>query len=135
MKRRGMVRRVAMAAAGGALAAGLGLAGAGVASAAAPALKIKPGATTWTIVVGGGLVCEVESFDTTTHHFRSDEFHDKGTLSGGGSTISMVWKKGDDAGATFSGTFTKTPEKSYMGTFGGTLDGDAGSLVDGSLAC
>ena len=48
-----MLRRAAAITAGLAMATAFGLAGAAVASAAAPALKIKPGAT-WTIEVNGG---------------------------------------------------------------------------------
>lgn len=136
MNKRGMRTRLAsVAAAGIIVATSFGLTGGGIASAAAPALKIKPGATTWTIVVGGGVSCEVDTFSTTTHHFTSDGVSDKGTWSGGGSTISMVWKKGDDAGTTFSGTFSKTPVKGYTGSFGGTLAGAVGTLVKGALGC
>lgn len=128
-------RPAAMVAIGMTIATTLGLTGAGMASAAAPALKVKPGATTWTMVIGGGLACEVDTFNTTTHHFTSDAVGDRGTWSGGGSTISMLWKKGGDAGATFSGTFMKTPVRGYTGTFGGTLAGAAGTLVKGVLGC
>jgi hypothetical protein len=48
-----VLRRAAVVAAGLAMATSLGLAGAGTASAAAPALKIKPGAT-WTIEINRG---------------------------------------------------------------------------------
>jgi hypothetical protein len=126
-------RQAALVVAGVGTVVGIGLAGAGLASAAAPALKIKPGATTWTIEVGGASPCEVDTFNTTTHHFTSDLFSDKGTWSGGGSTISMVWTKGTDMGGTFNGTFTKTPPKGYAGPFGGTLAGESGTLVKGAV--
>jgi hypothetical protein len=132
MNKRGMkVRRAAMVASGVAVAATFGLTGAGMASAAAPALKIKPNAT-WTIEVTGA-ACEVDTFNTTTHHFTSDLFGDKGTWSGGGSTISMAWTKGEDAGGTFSGAFTKPP-KEYAGSFGGLLAGETGELVKGAVS-
>jgi hypothetical protein len=126
-----MLRRAAVTTVGLAMATSFGLAGAGMALAAAPALKeIKPGAT-WTFVAGGG-GCELDVFNTTTHHFTSDVSSDKGTWSGGGSTVSMVWKKGGDAGATFSGTFSKRPSR-YLGPLRGHLAGKTGELVKGAL--
>lgn len=43
-------------------------------------------------------------------------------------------KERRDAGATFSGTFTKTPGKEYVGTFGGLVAGYTGRLVKGVVA-
>jgi hypothetical protein len=127
-------RRAAMVVTGLAMAASLGLAGAGLASASAPALKIKPHST-WTLELGGGSTgCEVETFNTITHHWTSDAASDKGTWSGGGSTISMVWKKGANAGLTFSGTFATSPAKEYTGSFGGSVVGLTGQLVKGAVS-
>ena len=127
-----MLRRAAAITAGLAMATACGLAGAGTASAAAPALKIKPGAT-WTIEVNGG-GCELEVFNTTTHHFTSDAGGDKGTWSGGGSTVGMTWKHGADAGLKFSGTFVVgSSPKEYTGSFSVNFR-NTGQLVKGAVA-
>ncbi len=123
-----MLRRAAVVAAGLAMATSFGLAGAGMASAAAPALKIKPNAT-WTIEPTSGGGCHQEKFNTTTHKFKADFGSDKGTWSGGGSTINMTWTFGEDAGKTFSGTFVVgSSPKEYSGVFG---DGTPVNLVKG----
>lgn len=102
-----VLRRAAVIAGGLAMATSFTLAGAGTASAAAPGLKeIKPGAT-WTIEINHG-GCEQAVFNTTTHHFTSDLFGDKGTWSGGGSKLSMTWKAGAHSGVTYSGDFVST---------------------------
>jgi hypothetical protein len=107
-------RRAVMVATGVAMATSLGLWGAGIASAAAPTAKIKSGAT-WTLEVTGGF-CLYETFNATTHRFSSDGGNDKGTWSGGGSTITMNWKKGSNEGLLFNGTWTTTlPTKGYQG--------------------
>ena len=113
------------------MTASVGLAGAGAASAASPALHIANGSK-WTMELNGA-ACGVETF-TPTHKFTSDLFRDKGTWNGGGATMFMTWKKGADAGATFSGMFSKTPVKQYVGTFGGHLAGYTGQLVEGVVA-
>ena len=116
MKWRGMARRAAVVATGIALATGLGVSGVSIASASAA--KIKSGAT-WTLeppVLG---LCYKVTFNTSTHRFTSftdnavDPGYGKGTWSGGRSSISLVWTKGDGKGMGFSGTFTSTPGKSY----------------------
>ena len=118
--RKTKVQRVAMAATGLALVTSLGLSTVSIASAAAPAAKIKQGAA-WTLrppVLG---LCFNVTFNTTTHRFTSsnggaiDPGNAKGTWSGGGSTISMEWTKGNVVGMGFSGTFTTTPLRSYQG--------------------
>lgn len=121
MKQRGSkVRQAAMAATGVALAASLGLSGVCTASAAAPAAKIKSDAT-WTLETPVLGLCYKDTFNTTTHRFASftdnavEPGYGKGTWSGGGSSISLVWTKGDGKGMGFSGTFTSTPGKSYQG--------------------
>ena len=109
MKRRGVAQRGAMVATGITIAASVGLAGRRVASAAAPAGKIKS-ATIWTLELSPGL-CFHDTFNTTTHRFTSftsnpvEPGYGKGTWSGGGSSISLVWTKGDGKGFGFSGTF------------------------------
>lgn len=129
MKRRGMVQRAAMVATGIAMATSFGLTGAGMASAAAPALKIKPGSQ-WTLEdhgiehTGG---CEVDTM-ASNGTFISDLFGDSGTWSGGGTTLTMTWTAGSDNGVVFTGTFTKTPRNEYEGTFS---TGDAGLLIKG----
>jgi hypothetical protein len=122
---------------GVALATILGLSGVCVASAAAPTAKIKSGAT-WTLEPPVPGLCFKDTFNTITHRFTSftdnavDPGYGKGTWSGGGSSISLVWTKGDGKGMRFSGTFTSTPVKSYQGeiTFGS--ENYEGLLVKGS---
>jgi hypothetical protein len=99
-------RRAGVIAAGLSMATSFGLAGAGTTSAATPAHKIKPNAT-WTVEAGNA-ACEQAVFNTTTHHFTSDRFGDKGTWSGGGSKLSMTWKAGTHSGVTYSGDFVST---------------------------
>jgi hypothetical protein len=137
MKERTMTVRCAAVVTGVVLATSLGLSGVCAASAAAPTTRIKSGAT-WTLeppVLG---LCFKDTFNTINHRFTSftdnavDPGYGKGTWSGGGSSISLVWKKGDGQGMRFSGAFTTTPAKSYQGeiTFGSeTLEG---LLVKGS---
>ena len=124
------LRRAAAIAAGLAMATSFGLAGAGMASAAAPALKIKPGAT-WT-------------FESSARGCEHDVFHSSGvfvadnggsgTWTGGGSTISMDWEAGNNIGMTFSGHFvsTTTPVE-YSGPLGGIGAGYNGKLVKGAV--
>ncbi len=88
------------------MATTFGLAGAGTTSAATQAHKIKPNAT-WTVEAGGA-GCEQAIFNTTTHHFTSDRFDDKGIWSGGGSKLSITWKAGTHSGVTYSGGFVST---------------------------
>jgi hypothetical protein len=113
----------------------LGLSGVCIASSAAPAAKIKSGAT-WTLETNVLGLCFKDTFNTTTHRFTSftdnavDPGYGKGTWSGGGSSISMVWTKGDGKGMGFSGTFTTTPGKSYEGEI--TINSE--SYSDGLLA-
>ena len=136
--RRMTARRAATVAAGVALATSLGLAGVSVASAGTPTAKIKQGAA-WTLeppVLG---LCFHVTFNTTTHRFTSfnggsvDPGYAKGTWSGGGSSISMVWTKGNIVGMGFSGTFTSTPVKSYQGEITNHSEPyTVGTLVKGS---
>ncbi len=129
-----MLQRVAILVAGLATTASIGFAGAGMASAAAPALKIKPGAI-WTFEVKGA-ACEQDTFDTSLHTFVSDLYNDSGTWSGGGSTISMAWTTGGDSDVTFSGHFvsTTTPVE-YKGPLGGIAHaGMSGKVVKGAVA-
>jgi hypothetical protein len=128
-----MWRRAVVLAAGLAMTASAGLMGAGAASAATTgSLHIADGST-WTLVVNAG-GCQVDVF-SSTGRFYSPETQfggDAGTWSGGGSTLKMVWKKGDNAGLTFKGTYTKTPVKEYVGQMGGTGPvGYSGEVVKG----
>ncbi len=100
------------------MATSFGLAGATTASAAAPALEIKNGAT-WTLFPTNS-PCEYDVFNTSTHHFSSDIGGDKGTWSGGGSTIKMKWTHGANKGATFIGILVGTSPTYYQGKFDGT---------------
>jgi hypothetical protein len=124
-----MVRRTAMVATGLAVATSFGLAGAGMASAAAPALKIKPGSQ-WTLEdhgiehTGG---CKVDTM-ASNGTFISDLFGESGTWSGGGTTLTMTWTAGSDNGVVITGTFTNTPRNEYRGTFS---TGDTGLLIKG----
>ncbi len=129
-----MLRRAAVITAGLAMATSFGLASATIASAAVPTLKIKPNAT-WTFeVTGAG--CEQETFNTVTHHFISDLAGDKGTWSGGGgTTVSMSWTAGGDAGVNFFGRFVSTTKPvEYKGPIsaGGATQGHA-KLVKGAV--
>jgi hypothetical protein len=123
VKWRGMVRRAAMVASSLALATSFGLTGAGMASAAAPALKIKPGAI-WTLEMRHG-ACEHDIFDLIFHQFTSDRYGDGGVWSSGGSTINMIWTVGASSGVTFSGDFvsTTTPVE-YKGSLN-----DGGAII------
>ena len=128
------LRRGAVIAAGLAMATSFGLAGAGMASAAAPALKIKSGAT-WTLEVKNA-GCEQDHFNTTTHRFTADLGGDKGTWSGGGSTISMTWTGGVSSGVTFSGHYVSTTRPvEYKGS--ATVEdtsGETAKVVKGAVA-
>ena len=128
-----MLRRAAVIAAGLAMATSFGFAGAGMASAAAPALKIKPGAI-WSMEYNvGSNPCLQNHFEVTskTSGGFNDEDFDQGTWSGGGSTIKMKWTAGTFEGWTFKGTYTTTPVKEYVGSFGGGGAGVTGQLVKG----
>ena len=122
-------RRATMLVTGIALATSFGLTGAAMASAAAPALKIKPGSE-WTLEdhgiehTGG---CEVDTM-ASNGTFISDLFGDSGTWSGGGTMLTMTWTAGSDDGVVFTGTFVKTPRNEYKGTFS---TGDSGLLIKG----
>jgi hypothetical protein len=123
-------------AAGLAMATSFGLTGTGpgAASAATPALHIVDGST-WTVVVNGG-GCQLDIF-SAAGHFHSPEIGfsgDAGTWSGGGSTLKMVWKKGQDMGLTFKGTFTKTPVKEYVGQLNGPSGAFTGQVEKGAVA-
>ena len=140
MKRRVMVQRTAKAAAGIAMAAtSLGLSGAGMASAAAPGAQSVQNDAFWTLFFfHNPEQCQKDIFFTTHHRFGANKLGDKGTWSGGGRTIKMVWKHGADAGLTFSGTWFNDGlgDKYYSGTFGGTDAGDTGTLTKGmDTAC
>jgi hypothetical protein len=67
------------------------------------------------------------------NHTFSGLYGDKGLWSGGGNKITMTWTAGYVAGLTFTGTFTKTPTKEYVGNFGG-ITADTGQLVMGAVA-
>ena len=125
-----MLRRTAVIVAGLAMATSFGLAGAGAASAAAPALKVKPGSH-WTLEdhgIEGTGGCEVDTM-ASNGTFTSDLFGDSGTWSGGGSTITVTWTAGSDNGVVFTGTFVRTPTtKEYKGSFN---TGDLGLLIKG----
>ncbi len=114
----------------------LGPAGVGAASAAMPTAKVTSGAT-WTLDVTGGF-CLYETFNTTTHRFSSAATgtKDKGTWSGGRSTIVMTWTRGPNDGLAFKGTWTTTPTKVYEGpvTLNSARYGD-GLLVKGVASC
>jgi hypothetical protein len=129
-----MLRPVALLATGLAMTASIGLAGAGATSAASPEeLHIKAGSM-WTAKINlgdGGGACEVDTF-SANHTFTSD-FRDRGTWSGGGNKVAMIWTKGY-VGLTFSGTYTTTPRHEYIGTFGGPAAGDKGRLIKGAIA-
>jgi hypothetical protein len=103
------------------MATSAGLLGGGAVSASTSVLHITDGST-WTFMVDGG-GCQLDVFSATGHFVSPNVLYggDAGTWSGGGSTLKMVWKKGNDAGETFKGTFTKTPVKEYVGTLGGTV--------------
>ena len=107
----------------------------GIASATQPAAKVKAGSQWTVIVVAQGATCEVVSFKDGAK-FTADLDRDKGTYDTSGKSLSMAWTKGADAGATFSGTYVKQtidgPE--YQGTFGGTLAGYSGGLIEGAQA-
>ena len=126
-----MLRRAAVLAAGLAMTAGVGLAGGGAASAASPVLHVKPGSN-WTAEVNGGGGCEVETF-AANHTFHGGLYGDKGPWSGGGNRITMTWTAGYVTGLTFTGTFTKTPTKEYVGNFGG-IAAATGQLVKGVVS-
>jgi hypothetical protein len=135
--RRMKVRRAAMIGTGVVLVTSLGLSGVSIASAAAPAGKIKQGAT-WTMEVTGGF-CLYETFATTTHRFKSAATgaNDKGTWSGGGSTITMTWTKGSNEGLLFKGAWTTVgATKGFEGpmTLNSAPYGD-GLLVKGVIRC
>ncbi len=99
------LRRAAVIAAGLGMATSVGLTGAGVASAAAPALKIKPGAT-WTFEAKHAR-CEQEVFQSNGT-FVADNDGDAGNWSGGGSTIKMHWTAGADGELELTGHFVST---------------------------
>lgn len=126
-----MLRRAAAIATGLAMATSFGIAGAG--TAAAPALKVHNGAT-WTIEVNEG-GCQLDVLHSNYRFSSPDgQFNgDAGTWSGGGKTIRMKWTAGSDVGLKFQGTFTSTPVKEYVGTFGGIAAGDTGQLVKGAV--
>jgi hypothetical protein len=125
-----MKARWAMVASGLAMATSFGLTGAGIASAAAPALKIKPGAT-WTLEIKGA-GCEQEVFQSNGAFASKDG--DAGIWSGGGSTISLSWTTGVIAGLSFNGHFVSTTTPvGYKGALGGLRTGHA-KLVKGAVA-
>jgi hypothetical protein len=126
-----MVRRAAVLAAGLAMTASVGLAGGGAASAVTPVPHIKPGST-WTAEVNGGGGCEVETF-AANHTFHGGLYGDKGQWSGGGNEITLTWTGGYVAGLTFTGAFSKTPTKEYVGNFGGRAAA-TGQLVKGAVS-
>jgi hypothetical protein len=106
---------------------------AAIATAAQPAAKVKVGSQ-WTLVeVGSG--CEVLNFKTADK-FTADRLGDKGTYTSVDKTLTLLWKKGNNAGATFSGTYVKQtidgPE--YQGSFGGALMGHSGGLIEGAAS-
>ncbi len=125
------LRRAVMMAAGLALTASVGLPGIGAASASGPVLHIKPGSK-WTAEVNGGGGCEVDTF-AANHTFSGGLYGDKGLWSGGRNKITMTWTAGYVTGLTFTGTFTKTPTKEYVGNFGG-ITAATGQLVKGAVA-
>ena len=45
----------------------------------------------------------------------------------------MVWKRGNDAGLRFNGTFSKSPVKEYVGKMGGIGTGFTGQVVKGAV--
>jgi hypothetical protein len=95
----------------------------GIATAAQPAAKVKVGSQ-WTLVeVGSG--CEILNFKTADK-FTADFFGDRGTYTSVGKALNLLWKKGNNAGATFSGTYVKhtSDGPEYQGSFGGPLTGN-----------
>ncbi len=131
MRKQGFVRRAAMAATSIAVATSVGLAGAGVASAAAPAIKIKPGAI-WTLEEKEFSACEQDvfspdgTFAATDDHFPGDA----GTWTGGKSTISMTFTAGFDKGVSFIGSFDSA--KGFYTGFIVTDREDKAKLVEGA---
>ncbi len=129
-----MLRRVAVLAAGLAMTASVGPAAVGTASAATPAVLHIEAGSKWTAKINlgdGSGACEVDTF-AANHTFTSD-FRDKGTWSGGGNKVAMIWTKGY-VGVTFSGSYTTTPRHEYIGRFGGPTAGDKGRLIKGAIA-
>jgi hypothetical protein len=125
--RRGMMATTS----GLAIMASLGSGGAGADSAAVPALHIKNGSQ-WTAEVNDGGGCEVNTF-SANHTFRGGSYGDAGMWRDGGSRITMTWTAGYVTGLTFTGTFTKTPTKEYVGNFGG-ITAATGQLVKGVVS-
>jgi hypothetical protein len=127
-----MWRRAAVVAAVLAMGASVGLAGAGVASAVTPALHVTGGSIWTTEITGAG--CQLDLFKSNGHfHSPEIEFNgDAGTWSGGGSTIKMVWTKGEDTGLTFKGTYVKAYQE-YTGNYTNGSQAYTGYLVAGAV--
>lgn len=122
--------RQAVLATGLALTASLGLTGVGAASAASPALHIKPGSQ-WTLEINRG-GCEGETFHSN-FTFTGQFGGDKGTWSGGGSTLHMTWTAGGHAGWIFTdSTFTTTAVKEYKGVLTGGGNSSGAEVVKGA---
>ena len=87
-----------MMATGIALAASVATVGADPASATAPTLRVKNGAMWTAFYKGGG--CEIETF-SSHGTFASDKLGDKGTWSGGATSLNMNWTGGSQVGWKF----------------------------------
>ena len=83
-----------------------------------PLHHIKPGGV-WTVMVPAGVGCEVQTF-APGYTWTADDYGDAGTYSGGNNTISEDFTAGEDAGGTFTATYSKS-DKDYFGT--GNFDG------------
>lgn len=123
-----MRRFVVAAAAGLAMAATMAWPG-GVATAAQSALKVTPGSR-WTVEFPPSVAgCEVATF-ASNGTFTTD-FGDSGSWAFGGRNFTMLWTSGPVSPEAFTGTFTKTPVKQYVGTFYFAPIQGAGQVVKG----
>ena len=119
MKRRGMVQRVAMAAAGIAMATSLGVSGAGMASAAAPALHVTFGSN-WEFFIAcpGGNPFEAVTFESNGTWFSTSPAGDSGIWKGGGTTLTMKWS--GDVTEKFKGNWVQK-SREYSGMLTGKV--------------
>lgn len=103
----------------------------GTVSAATPAVQhIKPGGV-WTNETNGA-GCAIDTFGPG-HTWTADLYGDSGTYTGGRNNVTLTYTAGNDAPATFSGTFSKS-KKEYSGSYGGKGAGFTGQLVKGRVA-
>ena len=128
-----MFQRAVVTVAGLAMAASVGLAGVGAASAASPAVLHIQAGSQWHDADASTSCGEVITF-AANGTFTADQLGDSGTWSGGGTTLTMRWTAGGSAGASFNGTFTKTPVHEYLGKFGVNGAHLRGKIVKGAVA-